>query len=53
MYHDNILTDVKIVAAKNLRKARMKKMQNQIGQPRPLAVDEIKIFDNVINSSRP
>ena len=27
-------------------KLRMKKMKNQIWQPRPPAVDEIKIFDN-------
>ena len=29
-----------------LKNIKMKKMQNQIGRPRPPAVDEIKIFDN-------
>ena len=37
---------IKNVAVKNLKKARMKKMWNQIGRPRPPAVDKIKIFDN-------
>ena len=30
----------------------MKKMRNQIGRPRPPAVDEIKIFDNDDNAAK-
>ena len=37
---------VKKVATKNLKKAILKKMWNQIVQPRSPAVNGIKIFDN-------
>ena len=36
----------KKVAAKNLKKAMLKKMWNQNGWPRPPTVNGIKIFDN-------
>ena len=36
----------KKVAAKNLEKVMLKKMENQNGWPKPPAIDEIKIFDN-------
>ena len=36
----------KVVAMQESKKAMMKKMWNQSGQPRPPAVDGIKIFDN-------
>ena len=37
---------VKKVAAKNLKRAMLKKMWNQNRQPRPPAIDGIKNFDN-------
>ena len=37
---------VKKVAAKNLKKAMVEMMWNRNGQPRPTAVDRIKIFYN-------
>ena len=46
LYLNQNTPGVKKVVAKNQKKARIKKMWNQIGRLRPPAVDEINFFDN-------